>query len=77
VIIVFMDVGLICVHLSEPLSWRLGSIGKEGAQIVVLLCNIGLRRYKVPFVLATVVSTKLHQPPLLVPVSCFEGPLLI
>jgi hypothetical protein len=41
-----MDVGLICVHLSEPLSWRLGSVGKERAQIVVLLCNIGLRGNK-------------------------------
>jgi hypothetical protein len=75
--VMLMDVTLICAHLSEPLSWRLGSIGKEGAQVVVLLCNIGLRRYKIPFVLAMVVSTKLHQPPLLVPVRSFEGPLLI
>jgi hypothetical protein len=48
--IVFMDVTLIRVHLSEPLPWRLGSIGKEGPEVVVLLCNILGRGYKISFV---------------------------
>jgi hypothetical protein len=41
--IVLMDVALIRVHLSEPLPWRLGSVGKEvsDSEVVMLLCNIG------------------------------------
>jgi hypothetical protein len=76
--IVFMDVGLICVHLSEPLPWRLGSIGKEGAQIVVLLGSIGLRGYKIASPLPPIVSsTKLGQPLPDHSVGCAERELLI
>jgi hypothetical protein len=31
-----MDVTLIHVHLSEPLPWRLGSVSKEGPEVVIL-----------------------------------------
>jgi hypothetical protein len=44
---------------------------------VVLLCNILGRWYKISFVLATVVASKISQPPLDISVSCFEGNLLI
>jgi hypothetical protein len=72
-VIVFMDVGLICVHLSEPLPWGFGSVCKEGSQIVVLLCNIGLRGDKVSLPLASFKPTKLFQPLLDVPEEgCFE-----
>jgi hypothetical protein len=68
--IVFMDVGLIRVHLPQSLCWRLGSVCKEGPEVVVLLC-------KVPLPLATFVSTELRQPLANHSVGCAEAELLI
>jgi hypothetical protein len=60
--VVFMDVTLIRVHLSEPLPWRLGSVSKEGPEVVMLLGNILGRGDKISFALPPLVSTKLCQP---------------
>jgi hypothetical protein len=68
---------VLIVHLSEPLPWRLGSIGKEGAQIVVLLCNILGRGDKISFALPSLISTKLCQPFLDHSVGCIEREPLI
>jgi hypothetical protein len=58
-VVVFMDVTLIRVHLSEPLHWRLGSVSKEGPEVVMLLGNILGRGDKISFALAMFIPTKL------------------
>jgi hypothetical protein len=73
--IVFMDVGLIHAHLSEPLPWGLGSVCKEGSQIVVLLCNILGGRNQVPLPLST--ASEINQPLPDHSVGCAEMELLI
>jgi hypothetical protein len=81
--IVFMDIRLVRVHLPQSLCWRLGSVGKEGPQIVVLLSYIGLRGNEIAFALPPLVlSTKLCKPSHYISVGCLEGnglisPLLI